>query len=145
MMLPYLSLGSWIVFIVLLTIALLVVALSYWRHFHHFTYTGIFVSVNALFVAIYQIYPAEMVSYIVYTIFPVAIIIFVLDFRDFLILLKPRLDNRAKYCIHFQACPCGCGYGVCAIHGPGMKDGKKLITKCKDYQIRKNVRRKVVI
>ncbi|MHA1449223.1 MAG: hypothetical protein ACTSP4_07370 [Candidatus Hodarchaeales archaeon] len=142
MKIPCLSLPSFLIVLLLLALAVIIILISYWRHFHHFTYATIFLSVAILYFVIYQFYPEELVAGIFYTVLISGLVVFLIDLDDFLLLFKD-LERKIKYCKHFNACPCGCGYGTCKHAGKKMINGKEKVGNCPHYEMLENVNRKV--
>ncbi|MFW9993116.1 MAG: hypothetical protein ACFFD4_13825 [Candidatus Odinarchaeota archaeon] len=142
--LPYLSFPSLVIVIFLIIISLIIITLTYWRHFHHFTYGVVFFCISGLFLLIYQFYQAELVTGVIFIAFFVGSVVFLLDFSDFLLLFK-KPGRKIKYCKHFQACPCGCGYGLCKHEKDKLVNGKALAGDCSLYELVEHANTKVNI
>ncbi|MFW9993115.1 MAG: hypothetical protein ACFFD4_13820 [Candidatus Odinarchaeota archaeon] len=144
MILPYLSLPALLAAVLVILIAIALVLTVYWRHFHHFTYAVIFLLVSGLYFLIYQIFQNEVVSMIFYVTLISGLVVFLIDVKDFFLLFKEP-EKKIKYCKHFQACHCGCGYGVCKHEKSKMINGNVLAHECSYFEMVENVHRKMNI
>ncbi|MHA2335363.1 MAG: hypothetical protein ACXAEU_25250, partial [Candidatus Hodarchaeales archaeon] len=114
------------------------------RHFHHFTYGVVFFMISGLFFLIYQVITTELVAGVIYISLFVGLVVLIIDFSDVLLLFR-NIDLKIKYCKYFQACICGCGYGLCKHEEGKMINGKELAGDCSHYEMMDNVNRKVNI
>jgi len=138
---PFLEEGAVSMLLLLLVCFSLILILSNFRHFHHFTY-GVFFLVTAIIFLVSAInstgVEAEVASFLFLINLIMGIFFIVLDFKDLKEFVKPSDSKQALYCKHYSNCPCGCNYGLCSIKNDWVS--KRELNTCENYERTKNLR-----
>lgn len=119
----------------------IILFLSSFRHYHHFTYGTFFIITSLLFLitALNTIGPqSEVASFLFLINLIIGVSFIILDFPDLKEFIKPSKIKQALYCEYYSNCPCGCNYGHCSVKKSWVS--KREINVCENFERAKNLR-----
>lgn len=138
---PFLEEGATSMLLLLVGCFSIILILSSFRHFHHFTF-GTFFMITAVIFFISAInssgIQAETASFLFYINLIMGIFFIALDFEDLKEFIKPSDTKQALYCKHYSNCPCGCNYGFCSVKNEWIT--KRELDTCDNFVRAKNLR-----
>jgi hypothetical protein len=126
---------TWLALLVMVFIYVVVVIIAWYRHYRVYDYAFWFFGIGVFYLIIYQFLPVEPIAAIVIINIICSSVMIIVEWeniRQFLFHYPKESD-----CDHFDACPCGCGFGVCKLAGEKIIDGRNAKT-CDDFRLSSN-------
>ena len=123
MLIPSLATDSWIALAFLLGIYMILVIVSWYKHFRIYDYGFWFLGTGLIFLILYQLKPDELMATITVINILASTIVIVLERKNICQFFFAK--DKERNCEFFITCPCGCGYGTCQLDGVKIIDGRK--------------------